>query len=180
MPIRRFLRSLGVREDQPAPPKNPFLSRLNQHLKRLGPDRLEYLAAVAGQLVRVAHADAHVSDAEAASIGRVLKEHADLTAAEARLVVDLIRNDFEVFASTQHYVLNRVINRHATKKQKEHLIDCLYAVAAADHVVLDTEEQQIRQVAGALLLPHKTLMDIRSRYRDHLEVLQMVKRSRGS
>jgi uncharacterized tellurite resistance protein B-like protein len=64
----------------------------------------------------------------------------------------------------------------APPEEKQALIDCLYAVAAADRMVSDVEEQEIRRVAAALLVPHRVLMDIRGRYRDRLEVLQSLPR----
>ena len=176
MPIYRLLRKLGLRADRPPPVRDPFQTKLHQHLQRLGSERVEYLAAVAGQLTRVAHADEAISDAEATSIARLLKEHAELTSAEARLVVDMVRHQFEVLKGMQPYLLNRAVNQYATQTAKEHLIDSLYAVAAADHLVSNVEELEIRRIAAALLVSHKTLMDIRRRYKDHLEVMKLVKR----
>ena len=51
-------------------------------------------------------------------------------------------------------MLNRAVNAHATDAEKKQVIDCLYAVAAADDLVSDVEEQEIRRIAGALLVSH--------------------------
>lgn len=179
MRLRRLLTSLGLAPRGPAPGVDPFLRRLHGQLQRLGPDRLEYLAGFAGQLARVAHADDGISAAEAKMIAAQLCEHTQLAADEAQVVVDILRHEFDVLRSVQSYVLNRAINAHAAHTDKETLIDCLYAVAAADHVVSDVEEQEIRRVADALLLPHRVLMEIRGRYRDRIESLQMMKRVRA-
>jgi type VI protein secretion system component VasK len=48
----------------------------------------------------------------------------------------------------------------------------------AERVVSDVEEQEIRRVAEAILVPHRVLMEIRARYRDRLEVLQNLPRGR--
>jgi len=178
MPLRGLLKTLGLQAGGPPADADPFLRRLQDQLRTLGPERLEYLAAFAGQLARVAHADDGISAAEATAIAAQLCEHARLAAAEARVVVDLLRHEFDVLRSVQPYVLNRAVNANATQKEKETLIDCLYAVGAADHLVSDVEEQEIRRVATALLIPHRTLMDIRARYRDRIEVLQRMKRTR--
>jgi uncharacterized tellurite resistance protein B-like protein len=179
MRLRRLLTSLGLEANGPKPAADPFLRRLQNQLSRLGPERLEYLAGFAGQLARVAHVDEGISAAEATQISAQLCEHARLSSEEARVVVDLLRHEFGVLRSVQPYILNRAINAHAAPAEKQTLIDCLYGVAAADHLVSDVEEQEIRRVANALLLPHSVLMDIRARYRDRIEVLQMIKRVRA-
>ena len=176
MRLRRLLTTLGLESDGPPPDADELLCRLQEQLRRLGPDRLEYLAGFAGQLARVAHADDNISVPEASLIASQLREHAQLSAAEADVVVDLLRHQFEVLRSVQHHVLNRAINAHASQTEKETLIDCLYAVAAADHLVSAVEEREIKLIAEALLVPHRGLMDIRARYRDRLEVLLVIKR----
>jgi uncharacterized tellurite resistance protein B-like protein len=179
MRLRRLLTSLGLEAAGPTASSDPFVRRLHGQLHRLGPDRLEYLAGFAGQLARVASAEDGISAAEAKTIEAQLCEHAHLAADEARVVVDILRHEFEALRSVQAYVLNRAINAHAEQAEKETLIACLYAVAAADHLVSDIEEQEIRRVANALLIPHSLLMAIRGRYRDRIEVLQKMKRVRA-
>lgn len=178
MRLRRLLSALGLQHDGPPPGADPFLCRLQEQLQQLGPQRLEYLAGFAGQLARVAHADNGISAAEATVIAAQLCEQAGLTDAEAGIVVDLLRQEFDVLRSVQPYVLNRAVNAQASPAAKETLIDCLYAVAAADRLVSDVEEQEIRRIATALLIPHGALMDIRARYRDRIEVLQLMRRER--
>lgn len=178
MRLRRLLTSLGLEASGPKPDADPFLRRLQEQLRQRGPERLEYLAGFAGQLARVAQVDDGISAAEATQISAQLCEHGHLTPEEARVVVDLLRHQFGVLRGVQPYMLNRAINAHAAPAEKQTLIDCLYRVAAADHLVSDVEEQEIRRIANALLLPHSVLMDIRARYRDRIEVLQMMKRVR--
>lgn len=147
-------------------------------MRDAGPERLEYLAGFAGQLARVAEADDGISPAEAKLIAGQLCELARISDSEAKLIVDLLRKEFEVLRSVQSHVLNRAINAHATDTEKKQVIDCLYAVAAADDLVSDVEEQEIRRIAGALLVSHSELMNIRARYRDRIESLQLMKRGR--
>jgi uncharacterized tellurite resistance protein B-like protein len=178
MRLTRFLTTLGLHGDgAPADADAAFMRRLQAQLVRLGPARMEYLAGFAGQLARVAHVEDGVSAAEALLIKTQLTEHG-LTGAEAGVVLDLLRHEIEVLHSLQHHVLNRAVNKHASAAEKEALVDCLYAVAAADHTVSDVEEREIRRVADALLIPHSVLMRIRGRYRDRIEVLVAMKRVR--
>lgn len=177
MRLTRFLTSLGFQPDGAPADADAFMRRLQAQLVRLGPERLEYLAGFAGELARVADVDEGMSPAEAAVIRTQLTAHG-LTTAEAGVVIDLLRHEIEVLHSLQHHVLNRAVNRHASASEKETLIDCLYAVAAADHMVSDVEEREIRRIADALLVPHSVLMRVRGRYRDRIEGLQALTRSR--
>jgi uncharacterized tellurite resistance protein B-like protein len=176
MRLRRLLTALKLDSAAPTTSADPFVNVLQAHLQRLGQDRLEYLAGFAGQLARVANAEDGISAAEAKAIAALLCEHARLAGDEAQVVVDILRHEFEVLRAVQSYVLNRAINARAEPAEKQTLIACLYAVAAADHLVSDVEEQEIRRVANALLIPHSVLMGIRGRYRDRIEALQKMKR----
>lgn len=175
MRLRRLLTTLGLEAGGPRPDADPFLRRLQEQLHELGPERLEYLAGFAGQLARVAEAEDGISAAEEAVITTQLCQHGHLDDTQAHIVVDLLRHEFEVLRNVQHHVLNRAVNAHATQAEKVTLIDCLYAVAAADRLVTDVEEQEIRLIANALLLSHTELMDVRGRYRDRIESLQLMK-----
>lgn len=178
MRLRRLLTALGLEASGPRPDADPFLRRLQEQLRELGPERLEYLAGFAGQLACVAEAEDGISAAESAVITAQLCKHGHLDDTQARVVVDLLRHEFEVLRNVQHHVLNRAVNAHATQAEKVTLIDCLYAVAAADRLVSDVEEQEIRRIANALQLSHAELIAIRGRYRDRIEALQLMKRAR--
>jgi uncharacterized tellurite resistance protein B-like protein len=178
MPIRRLLEVLRLAGGEPPPPEHEFLVRVRRDLERLGPDRVEYLAAFAGQLARVALADSALSKDEEASIGRLLRERAHLDESDARLILDLMHHEAETLRGLQHHLLNRSVNERATAEQKLDLIDCLYAVASADGSIANVEDQEIRRVAAALMVHHKDLMAIRSRYKDRLEVMRLMREPR--
>ena len=177
--MRSLLARLGLQPQGPAPEADPFLRALQEHLDRLGADRLEYLAGFAGQLARVASAQDGISPSEAAVIAEQLAAHGGVARDEADLVVALLREQFEVLRNVQNHLLNRAVNAHASAADKETLVECLYAVAAADRLVSDVEDAEIRRIADALLISHGQLMAIRGRYRDRLEVLQKLKRDTG-
>ena len=67
----------------------------------------------------------------------------------------------------------------ATHEQKLALLDCLFAVSAADTSISTIEDNVIRQIATELRLEHKDFISVRSRYRDHLAVLQDPRKSDG-
>jgi uncharacterized tellurite resistance protein B-like protein len=176
MPIRKLLSVLGLQADQPPPPQHAFLARMHEQLARLGTDRVEYLAAFAGQLARVALVDSVLSETEEKSIARLLEKHTELSRSECQLVVQLMHHEAETLKGKHNHLLNRAFNRHASSQDKAQLIDSAYAVAAADDRISDEEEQEVRRIAAAILMTHKELMDIRSRYREHLDLLKLLPR----
>ena len=123
-------------------------------------------------LARVAQADLRIEESESRAMERVVAETSGLGAPEAALVVEIAKSQARMTGGTDNYTVTREFRRVSTHEQRLALLDCLYAVAAADHLVSDVEEQEIRRVAEAILIPHRVLMEIRSRYRDRLEALQ--------
>ena len=177
MPLRHLLTALGLhREDDTPPGDRPLFRRLQDELSRLGAERFEYLAGFAGLLARVAGAEGGISAAEATAMAARLRSAGNLSETDATLIADMLRHERDCLAAIQSHELTRAINAGATEAEKQALLDCLYAVAAADHLVSDVEEQEIRRVAEAILIPHRVLMDIRARYRDRLEALQNLPR----
>lgn len=177
MPIRKLLALFAPSTSTSS--DNPFSAALATHVKRFSEDQLEYFAGFAGQLTRVAYADDDVSEAEIEVISRLLIEHAGMVAEDARVVVDLIAMQLEALRGCEEFRLNRAINAHASRAEKERLIDFLFAVAAADHLIGNDEDQEIRRIAHALDIPSPTLMEIRARYRDRLEILRHAASLRG-
>lgn len=178
MPIQRLLASLGLLADHTPADATSFLGRLHAQLARLGGERLDYLAGFAGQLARVASAEGGISAVEAEAMTAQLSAHGRLSDADAAVVVDLVRHEFEGLRAAEPHLLNRAINEHASAAEKQVVVDCLYAVAAADHLVSDVEEREIRRVAEALMVPHSVLMTIRARYRDRIEALRPLPNER--
>jgi uncharacterized tellurite resistance protein B-like protein len=180
VPLQRLLAALGLRPDDGTPgPDRPLLRRLQDELSQRGADRLEYLAAFAGLLARVAGVEGGISAEETAAIAARLRAAGNLSEVDAALIAEILRHARDDVAAVQAHELTRAINAGATPDEKQALLDCLYAVAAADHLVSDVEEQEIRRVADAVLVPHRVLMEIRARYRDRLEVLQNLPRGGG-
>jgi hypothetical protein len=54
---------------------------------------------------------------------------------------------------------------------KEILLDCLYTVVAADGRIPSAEDDEIKRIGKALLVPHSKILQIRTNYRDRLTVL---------
>ena len=52
------------------------------------------------------------------------------------------------------------------------LLDCLFAVAAAEDLISTVEDNEISQIADELRIEHPDFISIRSKHRNHLAVLQ--------
>lgn len=141
-------------------------------LQEMEPADARYVAAFAYLLSRAAHADHHLADAERAAMERLIAERADLPPDRARLVVELATAQSMAVRGTQDFVVSREFARIATAAQKSALIDCLFAVSAADQAIITAEDNEIRRVASEIGVEHPEFVSIRQRYRDRLAVLQ--------
>jgi len=171
-----LLKRLGLARSDP-PPRSRLTAAVREHLERLPPERAEFVAAFAGLLARVARADTDVSDAERRALGRVIKRSAGLSAAESEAVADTVVHHTTTLAGIDYSSLTSTFNELGSQADKEKLIDCLYAVATADSTVSVVEDEEIRQVARALLLTHAQFIGIRTRYKEKLEVIQALRKT---
>lgn len=171
-----LLARLGLGRGARPERSDDLLTAVRAQLDRLPPARAELAAAFAGLLMRVAHADETVSDAEAAALRDLVASHAGLDAAETEAVTALVASHLEGLAGIEYSRLTRAVNAHASPEEKLHLLDCLYAVASADALATVVEEETIRTIARALMLSHAQLIEVRRRYADRLEVLRGLRR----
>ena len=102
----------------------------------------------------------------------IVVEHGGLPEEQAIIVVQMAKTRNKLFGGTENFPVTREFNAMTTRQQKLALLDCLFAVAAADLSISSHEYRVIRQVANELLLEHRDFIDARSRYRDHLSVLK--------
>ena len=146
--------------------------RIVEELDHLNPDRARFIAAFAYILSRVAHADMKISDEETRAMERIVMEHGHLPEEQAIVVVQMAKTQNLLFGGTENFLVTREFNRLASRDEKTALLDCLFAVSAADESVSTIESNVIRQIADELKLDHGDYAEVRSRYRDHLSVLK--------
>jgi len=146
--------------------------RIVDELDHLPPERATYVAAFAYVLSRVARADLRITDDETRAMERIVEQRGGLPPEQAMIVVQMAKSQNRLFGGTENYLVTREFNRLATREQKLALLDCLFAVAAADETVCAAEDQVTRQIADELLLDHRDYIEVRSRYREHLGVLR--------
>lgn len=146
--------------------------RIVEKLDHMEPDRARFVAAFAYVLSRVAGADMHVSEQETRAMERIVREYGGLSEDQAIIVVHMAKNQNLLFGGTENYLVTRELNRIASREQKKAILDCLFAVSAADESVTTVEGNVIRQISDQLLLEHADFIEARGKYREFLAVLK--------
>ena len=146
--------------------------RIVTELSGMPPDEARHLAAFAYILGRVASADRVVSDDEIAEMRRIVAAAGGLPDERAALVVDIARNQADVFGGTENFLVTREFSRIASREEKIRLLECLFAVAASDGSISTVESTVIRQISDEILLDRSDYIRARSAFRDRLAVLK--------
>jgi len=146
--------------------------RIVGQLDQLDPVRARYLAAFAYVLSRVAAADLNISDAETTKMVDVLQRVGRLPESQAVLVVEIAKSQNRLFGGTENFLVTREFREIASESERRELLDCLFAVAAADHSVSGEEEAQIWQIASELGFAHSEYIQARLAYSDKRTVLR--------
>ena len=148
----------------PQPGDTDTVRRIVSELEHLDPDHARYLAAFAYVLSRVAGADLHISDVETTKMVDVLQRVGHLTAPQAILVVQIAKSQHRLFGGTENFLVTREFREIASDAQREDLLDCLFAVSAADDAISGDEEAQIWQIASELGFTHADYIKARLAY----------------
>ena len=143
-----------------------------QALDRMDESQARYIAAFGYILGRVAHADLKISPEETAAMEQIIQERGGLPESEALIVVQMAKTRAQLFGGTENFLVTREFDRIATKEQKLALLDCLFAVAAAEGHISVTEDNEIKQISQELHLDHPEFISVRSHWRDQLGVMQ--------
>ena len=141
-------------------------------LNELEPEQARYMAAFAYILGRVANADRVIHHAETATMCRLVREKGSLGEKQAALVVEMARQQGLLFGASEDYLVTREFREISTKEQRIALLDCLFAVSAADRSISALEGRVLMQIADELKLDRKEYTALRTAYREYLSVLQ--------
>jgi len=146
--------------------------RIAARLEQLPPDRARFLAAFAYVLARVAHADLRISETETAAMERAVAEAADLPPEETALAVEIAKSQARLLGGTENYVVTREFRRLSDPAQRLRLVECLYAVAAADGTISAAESAEIDRIGEELGLSRPEVLGVRAAWRDRLSTFQ--------
>jgi uncharacterized tellurite resistance protein B-like protein len=170
MSLLRFL-GLGNTKDT-STGDTARVRRIVDALERMEPDAARRLARFAYVLGRVARADLAVTADETRAMERIVMERGGLSEAQAVVVVQIAKSQNTLFGSTDDYLVTRELASTATQEEKLALLDCCFAVSAADRDIVGPEEAELRNVANELGLGRDDLIAARSRYREFIAVLK--------
>jgi len=165
----RILRELFGTAPDAAASGGDTIRRIASELDRIEPDQAKYLASFAFVLSRVANADRDVSAEEVSTMESLVVDKGGVTPDQAALVVQMARTQQKLFGATDDFLVTRELGRIASYGQKLALIDCLYAVAAADESIFVAEANEISRIGNELKVDQADLSKLRSKYRDFLE-----------
>ncbi len=146
--------------------------KIVHQLDNMEPDRARYIAAFAYILSRVARADMNISDAETREMEHQVIRLSSLPEEQAVLVVQIAKTQATLFGGTENFLVTQEFGEMADLKQKLALLDCLFAVAAADKVISSIEDREIRLINDELQLTHDQYIAARYKFRQYLGVLK--------
>lgn len=146
--------------------------RIAARLSELPAERARYLAAFAFVLARVAHADLEVSPTESRKMEELVAEVGELPGDQAVLVVEIAKTQNRLFGGTENFLVTREFRDIASDAERQRLLHCLFAVAAADRSISGAEEAQIRQIASELGFSHGEFVQARLAWSEHRDVLK--------
>jgi uncharacterized tellurite resistance protein B-like protein len=145
---------------------------ITQQLENLPPDKARYVAKFAYILSRVANADLSISGEETREMERIVQDVGGLPEDQAVVVVHVAKTRNLVFGGTDNFLVTREFSKVATREQKLALLDCLFAVSAAEGNISSVEDNEIRQISKELQLEHRDYIAVRLKHRDSLAVLK--------
>ncbi len=175
-----ILKLLGLaREEVPADTNNDTdtVRKIVGQLEALGQNEARYVATFAYVLSRVAYADQEISEDETFMMEHLVEELGGLTEAQAVLAVEIAKNQARLFAGTENFLVTRQFRELSSREQREQMLHCLFAVAAADDSISSAEETQVRQIASELGFSDREFVTVRSAYNDKREVVKMMRRT---
>lgn len=163
---------LGLSGAGPEAEHDDGLGEIEKALSGMDPARARFLACFAYILTRGARADHMVSDNEMRAMERFVSERGGISPEDAQLVVHIARAHSKRSGGTDDFLVTREFNAIATREQKLHLLDCLFAVSSSDTSIVTAEDNEIRRIANELKLEHGDYIAIRASHLHNLEVLR--------
>jgi uncharacterized tellurite resistance protein B-like protein len=153
-----------------APPAtgSDAIAELARGLEGLPPERARFIAGFAFLLNRIATADHELTADEARTLERLVHEKAGLPLDQAAAVVERARTHQRRSGGTEDFLVTRELAQSASYDEKLAVIECLFAVAAADAEILTLESNEIGRIAKELRVEQSDLSRIRQQYRDFL------------
>jgi uncharacterized tellurite resistance protein B-like protein len=178
LPLSFLLRWLGGGDAARGPEtETETVRRIAARLEKLPPERARFLAAFAYVLARVAHADLRVTETETAAMEQAVAAVAGLAPEETALAVEIAKSQARLLGGTENYVVTRQFRELSQRDERVKLVECLYAVAAADGTISIPESAEIARIAEELGFLPAEAVAIRAPWRDRLAEMQGLPRN---
>jgi uncharacterized tellurite resistance protein B-like protein len=173
--LKRFL---GIGDsDADSQTESPILTRIITSLDGMDPEKSHYLAAFAFVLARVAHADLSINESEVEAMVRATASLGQLSDDDAKLVVEIATTQSKDVGGSQNYLITREFRRISSREQRLALLECLYAVGAADGTISTAESATVLQIAEELGLSRSDANGLKAGWKEHLAEFQGLKKS---
>ena len=167
-----LLRFLGIGKETSDEADTASVRRIAAKLERIQPDQAKFLAAFAYVLARIANADLEIDPTETAEMERSLRALSDLSESESTLVVEIAKSQARLLGGTENYVVTREFRTISTREQRGQMLQCLYAVAAADGAISAEESSELQAIGEELGFTRPEVNALRAHYRDKLAEFQ--------
>ena len=141
----------------------------------MDPQQRRYLAGFAYVLSRAAHADLDITAEETQLMERVLIEIGKLPEAQAVLVVEIAKNQADLYSGTEDFLVTREFAERTTEEQRRAVVEACFAVVASDREITSTEYAELTQIADELGLTRDELNVIRNEYKEHLTAIKQMR-----
>jgi uncharacterized tellurite resistance protein B-like protein len=151
--------------------------RIAARLSQLPPDRASWLAAFAFVLARVANADLRITESETDAMQTLVAEVAGIRSDEAALAVEIAKSQQRLLGGTENYVVTREFRELSDRAQRTRLLECLFAVAAADGTISSEESTEIAKIADELGFTRAEMIALRTPWLDKLSALRDLPKS---
>jgi uncharacterized tellurite resistance protein B-like protein len=172
--LKRFL---GLSAADESSGESEAIRQIAGQLEGLGSEQARYLAGFAYVLARVAHADMRMEDAERDEMQRALEGLGGLGADEAALAVEIAQREAGHLGGSENYLVTREFRRISSREQRVAVMECLYAVAAADGSISTAESSEIVQIAEELGFTRGEAIALRGAWKEHLAEIQALRRT---
>lgn len=172
--MKSILKVLGLGDtaETTAERSTETVRKIVSELEAMDEAKARYVASFAYILGRVAHADLDISEPETRKMEEIVHSLGHLPEDQSVLVVQIAKSQNRLFGGTENFLVTREFLEISSAEQRQELLDCLFAVSAADESISGVEEAQIRQIASELGFSHRDYVEARSAYSEHREVLK--------
>ncbi len=167
-----LLRFMGITPEKTEVGDTATVRRIAAELECLPPETSRFLASFAYVLARVANADLDIAASETAQMEQSIRALASLPEAQTALVVEIAKSQARLLGGTENYRVTREFRNASSREQRGQLLQCLYAVAAADGTISSAESTEILKIAEELGFTRPEALSLRSGYRDKLSEFQ--------